>query len=510
MDDKTFPRILSERSFEEWIPSCPVQVKKVRISEDSHDSGIRAVITSCVCGDLDIESYTADITLLDERKQPITVLENTELKTGESEPVICISEKTVFVSVKITGVRYTSGEKWENADGSSGRKMPSQEIFWQTDPLYETVRIVCEGNVPAKYKPDTVDGAWRCACGQINLDGTKKCGGCGCAKEWLDTHLSCEYLEEQKKIADEKGEREVKKKVKKAEKGISDKVKALLILVGIVAFIALIVLCVVYIIPSIRYSGAEKLVENGEYDEAYAVFTDLGNFKDSSVRAADVNYKKAQSLTGIEKVNMTTSAAEPWFSITEEGVLSFVKTKYEDNGGTWNHFIVPDIVDGIVVRELDKNFLINCKELTVVTISDCVEVIGEQAFLNCEMLHTINFGKNIREIKQRAFIGCYALEKIEIPDTVTSLGLRAFNNCIKLNYVKLGSGITEIGSYLFSMCMELERISLCSPITSIGEYAFSECSSIEQINCNFPESEWIEPEIAEGNELYHNAEITFE
>lgn len=510
MDEKTYPHIISERGFTEWIPSCPMQVKKIRVEEKSSDSDVSVTVITCVCGDFGIESYTADIELLDERKQPIGVMRDVTLSPGESDSIVCDQTKTVFASAKITSVRYKSGDIWQNSGNISGKRIPEQEIYWQTDPLYDAVRLVCDGIVPVKYKPDEIDGAWRCACGQINLIGAKKCGGCGCEKEWLDTHLDPQYLAAQKKVADEKGEREIKKQTKKSSGGMSDKVKAILILASIVAVIVLLISTFTLIIPSVRYSSAEKLVESGEFDEAIAIFKDLGDFRDSSQKASETNYKKAQSITGLETVNIAYSETSKWFSITEDGVLSFVKSRYEDNGGTWGHFVVPDIVDDIVVRELDKNFMINCKELEEVTISDCVEVIGEQAFYNCGMLHTINFGKNVKEIKQRAFINCTGLQSIEIPDTVESLGIRAFNNCVNLNHVKLGKGITSIGDYYFSMCFELERITLNSPVTSIGEYAFSECTSLERINCNFSESEWTEPEIAEGNEIFDDVIITFE
>ena len=99
---------------------------------------------------------------------------------------------------------------------------------------------------------------------------------------------------------------------------------------------------------------------------------------------------------------------------------------------------------------------------------------------------------------------------MEIPDTVTTLGLRAFNNCIGLKKVVLGSGITKIGSYQFSLCVELEWITLKSPVTAIGEFAFSECADLRKIFCRFPESDWIEPELGEGNEIYESLEVVFD
>ena len=122
--------------------------------------------------------------------------------------------------------------------------------------------------------------------------------------------------------------------------------------------------------------------------------------------------KEEGNKAGFEEVNMTDSTRSPWFSITEDGILSFRKDLYEKAKGTWAHFVVPDMVDGVIVRELDRNFFLNCSSLAVVTISDCVEVLGEQAFYNCESLHTVHFGANTREIGPRCFINCPALEAL--------------------------------------------------------------------------------------------------
>ncbi|MBQ8512056.1 MAG: leucine-rich repeat domain-containing protein [Clostridia bacterium] len=510
MDEKKYPRIVSERDMKEWLPLCPVQIKRVRVVQNTPDECPAVTVISVPCGGFKIDSYTADIELQNERRERIGVIENVTLKSGESAPVPTESTRTTYAYVTLKSVRRASGETWENTDGGRGKALPEQEIFWQTDPLYEQIRRECDGVVDAKYRPDTVDGGWRCACGQVNLEESGSCGGCGCSREWLTKHLDHEYLAEQKKIADTKSEAELKKQKKKKEHEVSDKVKAILILAGFAAAVVLIVLTFTQFIPGFRYNQAVNLAAEGQYDEALAIFRDLDGFRDSAAKISDTNYKKAQYLTGLEEVNMTTSVKSPWFSITEDGVLSFKKSEYEDAKGTWQNFIIPDVVDNIVVRELDRNFFMNCKEMTVVTISDCVEVIGEQAFYNCEMLHHVNFGKSVKEIGARAFINCYALEEMEIPDTVTSLGLRAFNNCIKLKKVVLGSGITQIGSYQFSLCMELEWITLKSPVTEIGEYAFSECTSLKKIFCRFPESDWTEPEIGEGNEIYTGLEVLFD
>ncbi|MGN1345567.1 MAG: leucine-rich repeat domain-containing protein [Eubacteriales bacterium] len=504
-------KIISDRAQKEWIPGCPVQVRQIRLVREN--GVISARITSAVCGGFAIRTYTADLTYTGAKRQNVGESRDVVLTVGESAPVTVPFEEAVYAAVTVRSVTYADGRTWSNETGTRGELLPEQEIYWQTDPLYDAVRLECMGVTDAKYKPDRPDGyggAWRCACGQVNLAESETCGACGCSREWLDLHLAPSYLEERQKEIADKTEKEAVRIKKKRERGVSDRVKMILIFAALGLAAALVVLTFTTFLPLSRYSKAVSLAEAGEFDEAIALFTNLGDFRDAKSQVASVNYRKAQALTGLEEVNMTTSVRSPWFSISDDGVLSFKKDEYEDRGGTWEHFVVPDVVDNVVVRELDRNFFMNCKELTAVTLSDCVEVIGEQCFYNCELLHTVNFGKNVKTILPRAFINCYALETIEIPDTVTSLGLRAFNNCIRLNKVILGSGITEIGSYQFSLCVELERITLKSPITSVGEYAFSECAKFQKIHCRFPESAWIDPSVSEGNEAFTAAEVLFD
>ncbi len=508
--EQKYPHIFSDRKFDEWTVGCPVQIKSITVKQNSEKEKRCICVTSCPCGDFTIKSYSAEISILNDRKEVLMSKTVDMLTSPISSDIEVESDKIVYATADIKEVVYVHNGKeliWTNESTESAKKLVEQEIYWQTDPLYEQIKRECIGVTDAKYKPDEHNGYWRCTCGQVNLAESDKCGFCHVSHDWLKVHLSPEYLAQHKEIDDLKSEKQIKREIKNRKEGISDKTKALLILGGFVVVVAVVILTINLIIPSTKYSSAEKALENGEFDSAIAVFTELEDFRDSKERLYDARYKKAQFMTGIEDVYMTDSKKEPWYSIDENGVLTFKKDKYT---GSWNNFVVPDMVDGVIVRELDRSFFINCKELTVVTISDCVEKLGEQVFYNCEMLHTVNFGRNVTEIGARAFINCYALESIEIPDTVQKLGLRAFNNCTSLNSVVLGSGISEIGSYQFSYCMSLKKLTLKSPITSVGEFAFTECENFEKIYCRFTEESWNEPGIAEGNEKFESAEISFD
>ena len=50
--------------------------------------------------------------------------------------------------------------------------------------------------------------------------------------------------------------------------------------------------------PNNKYKNAMELVEQGNYDDAIAVFEDLGNYKDSEYQIKETTYKKADALYG--------------------------------------------------------------------------------------------------------------------------------------------------------------------------------------------------------------------
>ena len=74
---------------------------------------------------------------------------------------------------------------------------------------------------------------------------------------------------------------------KKAEVYRQRKAKKLGVITGIAAaVIALIVVTASVIIPSIKYSNAEKLQAAGKYEESVSIFAALGNFKDAAQKKA--------------------------------------------------------------------------------------------------------------------------------------------------------------------------------------------------------------------------------
>lgn len=496
-------KIISDREQKEYLPQCPVQIQKNTITEEDGKRILKISAAPCT----DKTPLTCIITLQFTDARRADAGESEICYTLGEDCIFPCPENAVYVHSRVEQVRQGDTLIWER-ESRSPLQLPEQALLWQTDPLYDQIRRECEGVVQPVFRPDTLDSLWRCTCGQINLDETETCGRCHTARKWLDDHFDEAYLTEEKRIHDEMEAKNPTKKITVSRSKIeSDRMKMIAIFAGIGMALLLVILTVTLFIPSIRYSQADKMLSEGDFDGAIALFTDLDSFRDADSRAADATYKKAQHLTGLTDVYLTTSAADPCFSITEDGILSLRKDDYT---GSWDHFVVPDMVDGIIVRELDKNFFLNCKDMVEVTLSDCLEVLGEQTFFNCESLTTVHFGSNLHTLGPRTFINCYSLTEITIPDTITKIGLRAFNSCSSLRTVHLGSGITKVPSYLFSCCYSLERVSFGAPITSIDEFAFSECPAMKKIYYPGTAADWNAVVIGDENDVLNTVEVVFE
>lgn len=104
--------------------------------------------------------------------------------------------------------------------------------------------------------------------------------------------------EERIKAEREKAEREREAKAKKKKK------IAIFITSAVAVCTALALLCVYVIIPAIRYNMAVTAVENKNYDEAIAIFEELGDYSDSADKIPETKYKKADQCESNQNYEM--------------------------------------------------------------------------------------------------------------------------------------------------------------------------------------------------------------
>ena len=96
-------------------------------------------------------------------------------------------------------------------------------------------------------------------------------------------------------------------------------------LIAVALVIVFVVLLFVEIIPGNKYKDAVALMKSGQYDQAIAAFTDLGDYKDSQEQIKACYYGKGIAL---KDAGMNADAA-----------IAFAKAGDYDNAKEWNKFL---------------------------------------------------------------------------------------------------------------------------------------------------------------------------
>ena len=137
-----------------------------------------------------------------------------------------------------------------------------------------------------------------------------------------------------------------------------------------------------------------------------------------------------------------------------------------------------------------------CTELTTVTFSEGMTILGDDLFLNCPALTTVyvigtdgavrgeqgvvTLPESLTEIGDSTFEGS-GIVSIRVPDSVTTMGSYVFRYCTALTNAELPAGMPLIGSGLFYGCSELETVVLPDVVVQIGGNAFNGCTSIGKL-----------------------------
>lgn len=207
--------------------------------------------------------------------------------------------------------------------------------------------------------------------------------------------------------------------------------------------------------------------------------------------------------------------------------------------------VVPAELDGIPVSALAEYAFDERRNLTSLTISDGIRVIGKRAFWWCTRLRSVTippsvtqigtnafwrtykladihvmpgnqtyqsldgvlFSKDGREliaypagktnaryeipdgvetIAAGAFAACSALREISLPGSLRLIGTNAFTECRHLERIDFAAGLERIDIMAFSHCYGLSSVTLPEGVTSIGEGAFSHCHGLEAVS--FPQT----------------------
>ena len=232
-------------------------------------------------------------------------------------------------TAKITELIYADGEVFTSTEDpvALGAFQPLSSHFSDPAMLEFYKQIVGKDAI---YCPRDTADLWVCTCGTFNNLTDTSCCSCGKLKEkqirYLDTSEISEDIYKKAKDIAEKGDKEslslafdsfdklcdykdskelagqCRAKIKVideqfAKAATKKKARIIKIVASTTTACAIfIVVLFTVIIPSVRYNNALKMVGNGQYDEAIAIFEDLGNYKDSVIKKEETYKAKAVYL----------------------------------------------------------------------------------------------------------------------------------------------------------------------------------------------------------------------
>ena len=194
------------------------------------------------------------------------------------------------------------------------------------------------------------------------------------------------------------------------------------------------------------------------------------------------------------------------YNVLSDGTASL--TGYYPNQESFD-LVVPEMLDGIKVKEIADYAFQRNKKIESVDIPDTVEKIGKGAFEYCENLKTVHIGMGINDIDNSTFSHCIQLSNVELPDSITRIGESAFESCEQLYSIDFPSNLEALENHAFDVsglevvdlsstkinttgfgtfncCNNLKKVIIGGNITEIGDYSFYACNNLEEVEIDSP------------------------
>ena len=260
---------------------------------------------------------------------------------GSKTPIIIPTNKAVKCDVLLKAVSFSDETVWRADQLSPFASLPeSKKQSLEGELLDQFKRDLSQKGikVASSFDPQTYHGLWQCGCGSWQYSDTP-CLKCKTTKKALEDasdesvlakHLLV-YKEEQERLrieaerkaeedriarekeeaerrAQEEEEQRIQEELRKEQEAIDlafkKKKKKIILVTSIV--IALIVAGGLatnfYFIPKGKYDNAVKMMEAGQYQDAYNAFSALGDFSDSGIRMRQVEANYYYSIGAYDNV----------------------------------------------------------------------------------------------------------------------------------------------------------------------------------------------------------------
>lgn len=342
-----------------YTVGSPVVISAGTLLKDNQNGRIIAQLKFRSISNKVIKAVKVNLSLFDTAGNPIgesvvydyldlSVSRNVEF--GQKTPVPVSDSKARSYNVAVTEVVFGDRTVWTAADGRWEPLSNPQRLTFD-DELLKQYRI--KYGAESKYVAKEEKDLWFCTCGELNRKG-EMCNNCHNTFAELQT-VDMAELEREKAVrleaeameAEELFQKAIEENAAKAEskKKTIKKIK-------IISSIACAVFAVVFVItnvivPNIRYNDAVSLMNDGNQDEAYNIFHELGEYKDSSQKALGIELSiiKENAMIGnyikfgsYEQDNDTSNGTEPveWLILDAKDDRILVISKYALDSQAYN------------------------------------------------------------------------------------------------------------------------------------------------------------------------------
>lgn len=294
-----------------YSPGAPVMVAAGALLQDSYSSNKMAQIKYINISQETVSSLKVCITMLDsaghELPKPVEYLytdiyAKRDGEFGRNVAIVLPNPGVRSFTVAVTEVLFQGGDLWRPQDGAEWVALKKRQTLEESLGNTElAVQFQVRYGNDCQYAPMELGaGLWYCTCGVINQSAEPKCHRCRRALSALKAV----------NIADLRSECEGRLKAEAAQ-AAEDKARAkkknrkLLITFAIVVPLLILLAGLLKTVPreiAARrdYADAVALLESGEYEQAAALFTELGSYKDSAEQAVkNVPYRRALDILAL-------------------------------------------------------------------------------------------------------------------------------------------------------------------------------------------------------------------
>ncbi len=381
-------------------------------------------------------------------------------------------ELTSEEALKTTSIDISEYEDFQKslAFADAGRK---QELIEIADYIEEKKRIL------SVYDSDFLENIYRRAtmCEETSESYSKNAGVLRSIGGYRDSSLLAEKYDKiaaELKLKEEEAEKlrikqESEEKERKRKKSDSIQIKIYSVAIVILSLFLIFLICYNTFLKDL-------IKKHGVLDEIYPLTYD--------------------------DITVMTEKDAPWFSITEEGILSFDGQKYDGDGSV----VIPDVFENTLVTSLADGAFNRSSRIKSVVISDYVNDLGENTFEYCTSLERVTLPSSLSEVSSYVFYNCSSLKEVIMPDTVERICKGAFSGCSSLEEVVLPASLIYIENFSFQNCTSFTSLYLPRSVTHIGIRAFSGCDKFTDIFYSGNENQFESISIGVDNGALENIE----